>query len=328
VGKLYGRASRVVIGELELTGLDIQFHVQRSLKPEPDTMQLSIWNLHEEHRAQLQRHANPTTAVGVQTKKKAKTVKPLSARAPAVQVRLEADYRPRREVNAVALSGDAAASLDDIGATEDAGAALKTGTPLPLIFGGDIREIWSVYEGTDWVTTLTSGDGDSANAARVNKSFGPGTPLRFAIEQVAAELGLGLGQLPKEIATAALWDGGKQFPAGIVLSGHGMTQLDRLLTSAGYKWTVQGGEIVVIRLGSSFGTAVLLTPETGLIGSPTPANDGRVAAVSLLQPDLVPGRQVEFNSRHVKGHYIVETAVYEGETAAQEWYVQLEAAPL
>lgn len=291
MSKLYGRAARVLIHELEITGLDVQFRVQRTLKPEPDTLQLSVWNLSHEHRSALQRHG--------------------STAAP-VQVRLEAGYLPPP------ISSGTAAALDEIGATNI----------LPLIFGGDVREIWSTREGADWVTTLTAGDGDHAGTARVNKAFGPGTPLRFAIEQVAAELGLGLGQLPKEIVTAVAFDGGRQFPAGIVLSGQGYSQLTRLLTAAGYTWTVQDNEIVVVKRGSSFGTAVLLTPETGLIGSPTPSSDGRVAAVCLLQPDLVPGRQVEFGAEHVQGHYVVETAAYVGETAGQDWYVQLEAKPL
>lgn len=289
--ELYDRVCRVVIHELELTELDVRFRVQRTLRPEPDTLELSIYNLNGEHRSQLQRQGGT-----------------------AVPVRLEAGYRQPR------LSTDAAASLDAIGFTgSDA---------LPLIFGGDVREIWSTYEGTDWVTTLTAGDGDTSRTARVNKSFGPGTPLRFAIEQVAAALGLGLGQLPKEIATAMSWDGARQFPAGIVLSGNGYAQLSRLLTVAGYTWTVQDGEIVVVRNGASYGTAVLLTPETGLVGSPMPANDGRISATCLLQPDLLPGRQVQFETRHVQGHYLVESTVHTGDTSSTEWYVQLEGKPL
>jgi hypothetical protein len=288
VGELYGRAARVVIQELEITGLDVRFRVQRALRDEPDTLELTIYNLNNRHRSELQ-------AFGA-----------------GLPVRLEAGYRPKQ------LTVGAAAALDAIGVASS----------LPLIFGGDLREVSSAREGPDWVTTLTAGDGDTAQKKRVNKGFGPGTPLRFAIEQVASELGLGLGQLPKEIANAALWDGGRQFPGGIVLSGNGFRQLTRLLTAAGYTWTVQDGEIVVVRAGASFGTAVLLTSETGLVGSPVPANDGRISAQCLLQPDLVPGRQVEFGARHVKGHYLVETAAYVGETAGQDWYVQFEASAI
>ena len=310
MGKLFGRVARVLIDDLELTGLDIRFHVKRTLKPEADTLELTIWNLSEQHRGELQRHASPTTAAGqVQQKGQAKTVR--ARPAAAVPVRVEAGYL------AEGLSRDALAALNSIGAGN-----------LPLLFGGDVREIWSTREGPDWVTTLSAGDGDAASTARVNKAYGPGTPLRFAIEQVAGELGLGLGQLPAELSTAALWDGGRQFASGVVLSGNGYKQLTRLLTAAGYRWTVQDSEIVVVKLGSSFGSAVLLSPDTGLVGSPTPANDGRVSAQALLQPDLVPGRQVQFDSRHVKGHYLVESAEYLGETAGQEWYVQVEAVPL
>jgi len=88
---------------------------------------------------------------------------------------------------------------------------------------------------------------------------------------------------------------------------------------------VQDGEIVIHTFA---GTAVLLTPETGLIGSPTPQNDGRVSAQSLLQPDLIPGRQVQIKSKHVQGMYVVETAQYEGETAGDAWFVNITARPL
>lgn len=310
MGELYGRAARVLIEQLELTGLDIQFRVSRTLKPEPDTLELTIWDLSEQHRSDLQRHASPTTAAGAAARKKQRS--PTKSKTPAVQVRLEAGYRPTQ------LSSDTVAALDAIAATDS----------LPLLFGGDVREISSSREGATWVTTLTAGDGDAARTERVNKAFGPGTPLRFAIEQVASELGLGLGQLPAELAKFEMWDGGRQFASGVVLSGNGFTQLTRLLKNAGYTWTVQDGEIVVVKRGSSFGTAVLLSPDTGLVGSPVPANDGRISAQSLLQPDLVPGRQVEFDSQHVKGHYLVETAAYVGETAGQDWYVQIEAVPL
>lgn len=288
MGELYGRAVRVVIHELEITGLDVSFRVNKTmLTPDPDTLELTIYNLNEDHRAQLQNQGE-------------------------VPVRLEAGYTGTKK-----LSGGTAAALDDAG--------FAGGGALPLLFGGDLRDVQSYREGPDWVTTLASGDGDVAKKKRVNKAFGPGTPLRFAIEQVANELGLGLGQLPTAVQNATLFDGGQQFAAGVVLSGNGYRQLTRLLTSMGYRWSVQDGEIVIHAGG---GPAILLTPDTGLIGSPVPANDGRVSAQSLLQPDLLPGRQVEITSKHVRGRYVVETAAHEGETAGQSWYTSIIARPL
>jgi hypothetical protein len=313
VGELFGRAARVVIDQLEITGLDVQFRVQKTLKPhEPDTMVLSIWNLNEQHRGELQRHVTPTNPAGTKrtaAQKAAATAARLKA--PSVQVRLEAGYKLR--------DPSAMAELDAIGVT---------GGSLPLIFGGDVREIASSRQGPDWVTVLTGGDGDRSQTLRVNKAFGPGTPLKFAVEQVATELGLGLGQLLPELANAELFDGGQQFASGVVLSGNGFKVLTRLLATAGYTWTVQDGQILVVKKGASFGSAVLLTPDTGLVGSPVPANDGRITARCLLQPDLVPGRQVEFRAQSVQGHYLVETATYVGETAGADWFVEIEVRPL
>lgn len=286
MGELYGRRARVVIHELEITGLDVAFRVAKTIKPEPDTLELTIWNLSEDHRAALQNQTE-------------------------VPVRLEAGY-----IGSKALSAGTAAALDDAG--------FVAGTSMPLLFGGDLREVHSYQEEDgSWVTVLSSGDGDKAKKRRVNKAFGPGTPLRFAIEQVATELGLGLGALPLAVQNAKLFDGGQQFAAGVVLSGNGFRQLTRLLTSMGYRWSVQDGEIVVHTFA---GSAVLLTPETGLIGSPVPQNDGRVVATSLLQPDINPGRQVEMASRHVRGVYAVETVTHESDP--DRWYTHIVAKPL
>jgi hypothetical protein len=295
--ELYGRAARVILGELEITGLDVSFRVQRTLKPaEPDTLELNIWNLSAEHRAALQNQK-------------------------VIGVRLEAGYRTPPHRSATTFGDETTALLADIGAGAET-------LSLPLIFGGDLRHASSTREGPDWITTISSGDGDAAAKKRVNKSFGKGTPLRFAIEQVAKDLGLGLGQLSKHAALAELFDGGRQFPAGIVLSGNGFTELTRLLKSAGYTWSVQDGEIVVVRGGASYGSAVLLSPTTGLVGSPSPAADHHVQARSLLQPDLLPGRQVRFETEHVTGFYVVDSSVFSGDTAGQDWYVDIEAKAL
>jgi hypothetical protein len=287
MGELYGRAARVVLHELEITGLDIAFRVSKTLlTPDPDTLELTIWNLSEDHRAGLQNQTD-------------------------VPVRLEAGY-----IGSKALSAGTAAALDAAG--------FVAGTGLPLLFGGDLRDVHSYQEEDgSWMTVLSSGDGDKAKRRRVNKAFGPGTPLRFAIEQVATELGLGLGALPLAVQNAKLFDGGQQFAAGVVLSGNGFKQLTRLLTSMGYRWSVQDGEIVVHTFG---GSAVLLTPDTGLVSSPVPQNDGRVTATSLLQPDINPGRQVEIASKHVRGVYAVESVTHEGDLGG--WYTNIIARPL
>lgn len=290
--ELFGRAYRVLINnELEITGLHVSFAVRRSFKPEPDTLELNIYNLNEDHRGQLQKQK-------------------------VVPVQLEAGYAPPSE-----LSAGAGAALDDIG--------VGAQSSLPVLFKGDLREVASTREGPDWVTTISSGDGDKAKKKRLHKSFGPGATLSFAIAQIASELGVGVGELPVDAQTMKLFKRGRSFQSGVVLSGNGFWQLTRMLDAAEFEWTIQGGRIVVLEKGTSVrGQAVLLSPETGLVGSPSPSSDHRVKFRALLQPDLVPGRQAKFEARHVTGYYRIETVSYTGDMAGGDWYADGEAKAL
>lgn len=59
--KLFRRAARIVVDTIELASdpdkpqsLDVRFSVERSLKPEPNTAEIQIWNLSPDHRSQLE----------------------------------------------------------------------------------------------------------------------------------------------------------------------------------------------------------------------------------------------------------------------------------
>lgn len=52
--QLFGRKWRVTVDRTEITDLDVAFAVERSVKPEPNTCELTIWNLNTEQRANLE----------------------------------------------------------------------------------------------------------------------------------------------------------------------------------------------------------------------------------------------------------------------------------
>lgn len=71
-------------------------------------------------------------------------------------------------------------------------------------------------------------------------------------------------------------------------------------------------------------TALLLSPETGLLDSPEIGDHGHVKAKALLIPDLVPGRLVVLESELARGTYRIEKAEYTGDTAGEDWDVELD----
>src|SRR5262245_60248597 len=51
---LFDRRITVTIDDIEITSLDFEFKIEKSLKPEPNTCELTVYNLTEEHQAQLE----------------------------------------------------------------------------------------------------------------------------------------------------------------------------------------------------------------------------------------------------------------------------------
>lgn len=52
--KLFGRSVRITAGTTQITGLRMSFEVKRSLSKTPNSAEVTLWNLNQEHRAALQ----------------------------------------------------------------------------------------------------------------------------------------------------------------------------------------------------------------------------------------------------------------------------------
>lgn len=268
----YGRVYSLQIGTMLIDELDLSFTAVRTLEKEPNTLELTIYNLSPTRRAQIQK--NP--------------------------------------INTVQLT---------------AGYTSKTG----VIFFGDLREGSSVYEKPDWVTTLSSGDGEkSTQKSRVNKSFGAGTSLTTVLAELAESMpGVSVGNLKQMIARGKLPSGSMEFPEGVTISGNGPRELERIMKSAGLEWSIQDGAFQVLEAAKSLSTtAIVLTPETGVIGSPTLASDGTLNIVTLLNSDIIPGKQLVVTTRMVVGRFRAERVTYKGDTRGRDWYCEIEAKEL
>lgn len=51
---LFGREARVTVGTTQFTSLDFSFRIEKTLKPQPNTCELTIYNLREDHIAELE----------------------------------------------------------------------------------------------------------------------------------------------------------------------------------------------------------------------------------------------------------------------------------
>src|SRR5690606_21032502 len=147
-------SASVTINTIKLAGHRCVFRVEKTLKPEPNTCELSVWNLNEDQRSELE-----------ELRPKDKQAKR------GIPCQIEVGYQDE----------------------------------LSLIWLGDLRTVESLRDGPDWVTVLTSGDGEKAWAnARVNISYGPKTSVDTVLRGLVRALGVGEGNVSKVVSQLKL----------------------------------------------------------------------------------------------------------------------------
>lgn len=292
---LFRRAFKLNVQGRLIEGLDIEFRIDRSLKASQNTGDITIFNLSDHGRKFLQ------------SQKK------------GVIVELRAGYAP---ANTNVIGAGAGAALDDIGIHE-------TKIDLPLIFLGQLREVTSIRNGADWQTQLSSGDSDKEKKRPVAFSFGPGAQIEHVLKRLVADMGAKAGNLAAAIVKGKFADAGKQFVEGVTAYGTGDDELGKLLKGIDLEHSWQNGELQVLpRDGGLEGTAVQLTEDSGLVGSPELGDLGSVKFRSLLNSEIAPGRVVHVEAQNVNAFFIVKRATYTGAAdAGTDWYVDCEGVP-
>ncbi len=226
----------------------------------------------------------------------------------------------------------------------EAGYRGETGT----IFLGDVAEVSHERPGADWITTLSAGDGEnSLKTARVALSVAPGTGYDKVLAILAEKVEVGIGNMVKRVVKGGLRDGGMTgFINGAALSGPTHDEIGRIMKALGLEVSIQDGQFQVLGPGELAGspTGFLLTPRTGLIGSPQlgkakkdqkkqptgapPAERSILRARSLLNPALRPGGGVVVDSIQVDGIFRIERVTHTGDTHEGGWYSDIEAVPV
>lgn len=210
---------------------------------------------------------------------------------------------------------------------------------LGTIFDGTIRQVRQGREnGTDTWLEIIAADGDGAyNFATVNTTLAAGsTPAdRVSVCQSSmAEKGAGTGYIP-DLGNQAL-------PRGKVMYGMAREHMRGIAETTDTGWSIQDGKVQMLpRNGYLPGAAVVLTHETGLVGTPEQTQDG-IKVRALLNPQLRIGARVKLDNASVQrvktdlkantvlapaldhdGIYRVLTIEYRGDTRGNDWYADM-----
>jgi hypothetical protein len=239
-----------------------------------------------------------------------------------------------REPNALELSISnlSASSRARVVGQKGVQVVLQAGYPTSIgtVFSGQAVSIEDVRDGPTWVTRVQAGDGAAAAGAHAAGSFAGGTGLPAVLEQLAASVGVEPGNLRAKLGASPA-----RALGGHVVHGNAERELDRLVRRLGYQWSIQDGRLQLLREGEATEeSAVLLSPSTGLVGSPergSPPKKGGAAplrARSLLQPALRPGRKVQLESESSRGLFAAHEVTHVGDTAGADWYSDVELVPV
>lgn len=210
---------------------------------------------------------------------------------------------------------------------------LEAGYPdqVSQLYLGEIRYAQSSRSESNIITHIETGDSEKEiQTAHINLSIGPKVPAEVALTAIARELGIGLGNVNVAVAKLRA-KGTTPFGRGTLIFGGAARALDDFCRSADLEWSIQDGVLQILDRGKALeGQAVLLSPDTGLIGSPTIDHKGVVTFKALIQPDLRPGHKIAFDTLDFKisQGYRIQECEYTGDTTpspTSPWYCEAKA---
>ncbi len=292
---LFGRDWALRVGGIDVSSLDFDFDVTKTRRAEPNRCSVKVWGLSPENQRALEQLSiyDPKPVKGAKKTAAEKTPEAKAAlKVGNIRVELEAGYL-------------------DPGRT--------------LIFRGDLRRALNAHEGVETCTEVEGGDGGrSVLLSRVSQSFPVGTPRLAVVSACAAAMGLGVGNLQEVAGLLA-----QPYTSGTAISGNAATELGGVLRRAGITYSIQDQVLLfsVIGRAGNIAEAVVLSSDTGLVGSPEKDCTGVMKFTSLIQPGLVVGGYVSLHAKHITGTYRIETIRYEGSTYGNSWYAHCEALP-
>lgn len=190
---------------------------------------------------------------------------------------------------------------------------------VAAIFMGNVTKVVHEKSGPDLVTKIEAADGDNRfRNSRVERGFPAGVKTRDIFQKLSSDLGLPMSSSLDVIPNT-------QYANGLTLSGLVRDQLDELCQKNDLEWSIQDETLQITPAGrATLDAVVLISPQTGLVGSPNKTKKG-VEFISLLQPKLRPGRRVKIESKAVNGIFKLRKVVHVGDSHQGDFHSNCEA---
>ena len=200
------------------------------------------------------------------------------------------------------------------------------------IFSGDIVQPSSVMvPGEGWRTTIQAGDGHKGLKNLMNVSVAPGAKVGDLLQAMGRAGGFDLTRLNQALENGDLVAAFQEFKNGYTMTEEVGAELKRLSDTINADVSIQQGQLIVQNTNEADrDLAVILSPETGMVGGPERVFDenqpGRVITKTtcLLNARIVPGRVVVQKSKSLSGNFKVTRADHRGGSKLDEFYTTFE----
>lgn len=198
------------------------------------------------------------------------------------------------------------------------------GGNVGIIAQGAIRDYTHERRGPDIITTVSCGDGDAAyRRATISKTIPKGTPIKEVVEQL-------YGEMEKEGIKRGEWsfpDDSRTLKRPYSMCGGVCREMDVLGRGNGFYWSIQNETLEIIPGNGALPGAILISPSTGMIGTPSITDNGmRVKA--LLNPGARPNRQVVVESETLTmnargGRYRISQVDFDGDNQEGDFVMNI-----
>jgi hypothetical protein len=204
--------------------------------------------------------------------------------------------------------------------------------PPSILLTGDIRDVTHRLEGADCASEIVIGDGDKGvNTGASSKTFPAGTKPKEIIEYLQKQLP---GVKPGRIVGL---DEAPAYTRPITVYGTTKREFDKVGREQGAYWSIQRGTSEVVKADAYIDETVILSRDTGLIGSPAVTDKG-VKVRCLINPKIAPNRVIDVRSAFLDetsgrskegsdqggGLFRVASVSFSGTNRGQEFYQDIE----
>lgn len=202
-----------------------------------------------------------------------------------------------------------------------------------VIFSGSIRSVKTSRQGADTASEIECGDGDEGvNKGAVSRTFPAGTKPREIIDYLRSEMPgvdqgtmVGIDDLPPVSRPYTVY-------------GWAARELDTLGRTYGFYWSLQNGQLEVVRHDMAINDVTLISTETGMIGTPEVTDKG-IRVQCLLDPAIAPNRVIDVRSNFLDassgrdkrasdqggGLFRVSSVTFTGSNRDTQFYCDIEA---